>query len=352
MEGQRGWRAVGACLAALAVVLLGATPANAIADGLAVPDGRYGFAVKLTGVDIPVAGGGTRDSSCSGGLVSPHWVLTAGHCFRDTRGNRVARPVARRTVATVGRAALGGSGGHDVRVVAVRQHGSVDVALARLDRAVTDVRPMRVSRVAPKLGARVRLVGYGLIRATARRTPDRLRTGLFRVTSVTRTEIGMSGVEPARTTSACEHDSGGPYFTAGPNGTATVVGVVSHGPDCPHTGADQAGRIDTVAAWITSVIGSDAAPAGARPAPPAAATHAPGFRMPWAAYLGVGFAAVMFCVGLAESRRGRRARSARSRTGSPSRTGSRGRTRGSGGPGGGRGHGGGHRRKAPTRRRR
>ncbi|WP_067692367.1 S1 family peptidase [Actinoplanes awajinensis] len=306
-------------LALVAVTLGGAAPAHAIANGDTVPDGTYGFAVKLTDYDIPVLGGGTRDSSCSGGLISPHWVLTAGHCFRDTRGNRVSRPVARKTVATVGRASLSGSGGHDVRVVEVRQQGTLDIALARMDKAVTDVKPLRLSRSAPKSGARVRLAGFGLLRATDAKTPNRLRTGLFKVTSVSKTEIGMTGIDPAGNTSPCEHDSGGPYFTVAKDGTATVVGVVSHGPDCPHTGPDQAGRIDKVAAWIQSVIRDDVLPsptpsrtrAGTSPpaaaAPPDSSNSLVGFAIPWA-YLGAGLAGVLFCIGLLQSARGSRRR--------------------------------------------
>jgi hypothetical protein len=266
-------RVVGAAwIALLAAVAGGSGRADAIAQGESVQDGRYGFAVKIADLGIPVLGGGTRDSSCSGGLISPRWVLTAGHCFRDAHDVRVSRPVARTTTATVGRANLDGGGGHDVPVVAVRQNLTVDVALAELETAITDVRPMRVGRSAPRVGQRVRLTGYGLTTARATTGPDRLRTGMFQVVSVAKTEIGMSGVRPARNTSACPHDSGGPYFTESKDGTAIVVGVVSHGPDCPHTGADQASRIDSIATWIASVIGADAA---ASPSPSASSTPAP-----------------------------------------------------------------------------
>ncbi|MBB2947685.1 secreted trypsin-like serine protease [Actinoplanes lutulentus] len=261
------WKLLTTLLAIPLGALAAASPAHAIANGESVPDGRYPFAVKLIDNGIPTEDGGSRDSSCSGGLVSPHWVLTAGHCFKDADGRRVSRPVAEESLAAVGRTDLTGEGGHLVEVVEVRQHGKADVALARLDTAITDITPLRLNRKRPAAGQEARLVGYGFTKATATKTPDRLRTGEFEVSSVSTTEMGLSGASPKSNTSPCERDSGGPYFTEAGDGTAVIVGVVSRGPACPHTGADIATRVDAVAPWILSIIKSDLKTASPSPSP-------------------------------------------------------------------------------------
>jgi len=50
---------------------------NDIANGTAVPDGAYPWAVSLHAGSTPAA----ANTFCSGSHIAPSWVLTAQHCF-------------------------------------------------------------------------------------------------------------------------------------------------------------------------------------------------------------------------------------------------------------------------------
>ncbi|MEU8814748.1 S1 family peptidase [Actinoplanes sp. NPDC048796] len=243
------------------MIICPASPAAAIAYGENARDGAYPFAVLLTMKGLPTTDGGSRDSSCSGALVAERWVITAGHCFHDADGKRVGRPVAEKTVATIGRVQVNGRGGHEVEVVAVRQSGTHDVALAELAAPVTGITPLRLATTPPAAGETVRLTGFGLTARDGEYVPvSRLQTGRFRVDHVGDSLLETTGIAPHDETSPCPHDSGGPYFRERKGEDPVLVAVVSSGPGCPHNGPDYSARIDNITSWITTTITTD--PAG------------------------------------------------------------------------------------------
>lgn len=226
-------------------------PAGAIANGSGVKDGDYRFSVLLTMTGLPDGGGGTRDSWCSGALIAPRWVITAGHCFRDAQGWRVSRTVAERTVAVVGRTDLSGRAGREVEVVGAVQADGADVALAELREPVTGVPVIRIATDPPVRGEVLRLTGFGLVDPSGDAPPERLRTGRFVVDAVGDSLIETSGRSPRPDTSPCPHDSGGPYFRETEGGAPVLAAVVSSGPGCPHSGPDLSARVDNLNDWIT-----------------------------------------------------------------------------------------------------
>ncbi|MFD0522632.1 S1 family peptidase [Paractinoplanes durhamensis] len=184
--------------AGLLALTLSASPAHAIANGEEVPDGHYTFSVKLTMTGIPTAAGGKRNSGCSGALVSARWIITAGHCFRDQNGVRVERPVADVTTADVGRTDVTDtSHGIQTTIIAVRQSPTADVALAELAEPVRGVRPIALANNAPKIGAILRVTGYGSTTSTNPTPVTHLRTGKLSVVTLSDTEIGLHGYAPS-----------------------------------------------------------------------------------------------------------------------------------------------------------
>ena len=89
-----------AALLTLTAGLAIAPPASAVANGSDVPAGQFGFAAKLTMTDIPKPNGTKYNSACSGSLISPTWIITAGHCFHDVNRTRVSGSTPYATTAT------------------------------------------------------------------------------------------------------------------------------------------------------------------------------------------------------------------------------------------------------------
>ncbi|MFJ9947544.1 trypsin-like serine protease [Kitasatospora sp. NPDC091207] len=237
------------------LLILGTVPAGAVA-GDPVADGGYSFSAKL---DI---GEGKR--SCSAALINPTWLITAASCFAADPANpstvTAGRP-ADKTVATVGRADLGGTAGKSVEVVDLKPRADRDLVLARLASPVFGVTPVALATAAPAVGDTLRATGYG--RTGDEWVPTRLHSAAVTVKSAAATTVTIAPKAPA-TGAICKGDTGGPTFKE--NGTTAVLAGVHSlswqggcfGSTETRTDAVET-RVDDIRQWIADSSSTDQA---------------------------------------------------------------------------------------------
>lgn len=214
------------------------------------------FNAKLTSQDIPVPGGGVRSGACSGALIAPAWIVTAGHCFHDVNDKRISGPPPYTMTVVVGRLKDSDPGGHVAKVVDVRQSPVNDLAVVRLSVPVDDVVPLTVADAPPAVGAPLQFAGWGSLSATALGPSDHLKRGRFTVAAVGNTTLQAESVGTRTVENTpCPEDSGAPFFASSDDRTGSLVAVVNSGPPCPQPGREIVARVDVVADWIHEQTG-------------------------------------------------------------------------------------------------
>lgn len=196
---------------------------------------------------------------CSGALVAPNAVLTAGHCVER-------EVVAFFTGNGDGVAAIGIDppfGLREHRVIDQIAHpsyepswvcpnASFDVALLRLETPVKRTKPLAIAATPPKLGASCSAIGYGVHNdaETGEATYAQKRRATEKILAFDETSILVG-----KGTGIVDHgDSGGPLVCKRQR-TAQIVGVTSCGnvDSVAHTQAYY-GRTDTITNWIDETI--------------------------------------------------------------------------------------------------
>ena len=252
MRARRLFTVLSALVASLAVGIAGAAPAGAIAKGAVAEAGQFPFAVQLRLDDITRSNGTVYDSACSGVLISPTWIMTAGHCFHDGDRNRINGEPAYAVTARLGTAnTTDPAAGVTRSVTWVEQSPKNDIAVARLDAPVDGITPVPLATKAPKRGEILSFAGWGAT-SSGGTFSDQLYWGKVKVSRVQTVTATVRGYWPYRDTSACPYDSGAPYWRGTSN--PVLVSVEKGGPSCPHSSDETTSRVDVIAGWIATKV--------------------------------------------------------------------------------------------------
>lgn len=216
--------------------------------------------------------------ACTGTVIAPRVVLTAGHCAEDL--NFGGFTPARDYLVVTGRTSpTQASGGEVLGVSGTHVFPGFDPGTTRGDAALlvlatpTAAPPIPLATVADAAvyqgGVPVQLAGWGLTRPTARSGPKSLQATSNVVLDPAACERRtrpyyppyssaqqMCTTDPPdRRSGGCFGDSGGPAIALRPDGTPVQVGIVSSGaPGCSTELPNVFTRADRVSAWAAEWV--------------------------------------------------------------------------------------------------
>lgn len=227
-----------------------------VVGGTAVPAGKWPDTVAVLG-----------QGACTGTLIAPDVVLTAGHCVD-----------AQMTQVIVNTTNYNSPGGQTIGIKSITAYpnweNSYDVAVIVLNQPATGVTPRRIGVACTFEGFAaqmpVHLVGFGATTQQGNQPNSRLNEVTAPVTNPTCSGNGanaagcVAAVAPGGefiagggNRDSCFGDSGGPVYLDTPRGTV-VIGAVSRGLNNSATPCGGGGiyvRTDKIVQWIETTAG-------------------------------------------------------------------------------------------------
>jgi secreted trypsin-like serine protease len=216
--------------------------------------------------------------ACTGTVVAPRVILTAGHCVEDIESGAIT-PASGYAVAT-GIANLTQVKKPDVSLVSqALVYPGFKPSQLRGDAGLLVLKAPVAAPVLPlaaaadnallEPGTPISIAGWGLTDAQAKNAPAQLQTGSSviqdseyckrqseRYYPFYSPTLQLCAIDtPSHTVSGCFGDSGGPAIAQRTDGSPLEVGIVSTGgPACSRFLPNIFTRVDQVSAWVASWI--------------------------------------------------------------------------------------------------
>jgi secreted trypsin-like serine protease len=255
-------RVLAVSLTTAALLAAAAAPSSAVVGGNDASPGEYPAVAEIT----------FGPFLCTGTLITPSWVLTAGHCSNITAGT-VASPASwPPQLISVRVGGVTQDDGERLGVGRVVMHpdylltSGYDISLLQLSSNST-MAPTQVAGAGERsiwtAGTMETIVGWGVTEEGGD-LPDRLQEAQVPVTTDAYCAGAYSDFDPNTMVCAgfpqggvdtCQGDSGGPMFGRSSTGALRVVGTTSFGEGCARPGRPGVyGRVadDTLRPWIAA----------------------------------------------------------------------------------------------------